>query len=200
MSYKIELLFLNTPLLLLLILLMILLMFCFMQHYVYKFQPIMYDDSVSYSDSDSETYSDLNLKYKNNAYITNKINKIIELKDNEIKKNINLLSKTIKETKSQLQENFADIQPFDDIETTNLQSNLDIFTDFENTDMSNIQQTMALIKSQRIANKAKIVDLLTNIYVLANIDNINKSNAASYKEYLKFSDPKYNKYYNQYKS
>ena len=64
--------------------------------------------------------------------------------------------------------------------------------------MVKIAKTMALIKSKRLANKAKIVDLLSNIYVLASIDNINKSNASSYKEYLNYQDLTNNIYYNQY--
>ena len=187
MSIKIELLFLNTPLLLLLILLLILLIFCYMQYYVYSSQPIMYNETDSKHTA-------------NKPYFADKINKIIKMKDTEIKKNIKLLSQIIKETK--LTENFEDI----DISVDDLQSNLDTLTtlesnltDFENIDMSHIQSTMDLIKKQRMANKEKILDLLTNIYVLGNIDNINKGNAVSYKEYLKYQNLNNNKYYNQYR-
>jgi len=190
MSIKLDLLFLNTPLLLILILLLIVLLFCFMQYYIYNSQPIMYNES--------------DLKYdnihKNNPQFTKKINKINELKDKEIKKNIKLLSETVKETKKKMQENFKDI-PVEEI-----QSNLDALNtlesnifDFETNDMVNITKTMELIKSKRLENKAKIVDLLTNIYVLYNMDNINKSNATAYREYLKYQDLSNNIYYNQYR-
>jgi len=68
-----------------------------------------------------------------------------------------------------------------------------------NTFMNNIKNTMELIKKERIANKAKIVDFLTNIYVLASVDNINQSNAVSYNEYLKYNSLKNNIYNNQYR-
>ena len=190
MSYKIEQLFINTPLLLLLILLMILLMFCFMQQYVYKFQPLIFNES------------DLihNRNYNKKPCFNDKINKIIKLKDREIKKNIRLLSQTINETRKKLQENFNDISV--DVLQSNLNTldNLEFtIKDFENNDMNNIKSTMELIKTQRIANKAKIVDFLTNIYVLASIDNINKSNAVSYNEYLKYNTLNNNIYNNQYR-
>ena len=198
MSIKIDLLFLNNPLLLLLlILLMILLMFCFMQHYFYKFQPIMYDDSV--------------LKSNNKVYITDKISKIIELKDKALKHNVKLLSEIIKDTKHKIQENFTNakdivkIQDFNDVPVDDLQKNLDMLfdldsniIDFENIDMANIQKTMTLIKSKRLENKDEIVKLLSNIYILEFINNINKDNISSYNEYTKYQDPKKNKYYGQY--
>ena len=177
MSIKIDLLFLNTPLLLILILLIIVLLFCFMQYYVYNSQPIIYNDSdLNYENNHKHNH-------KHHPHFTEKIDKIIELKDKEIKKNIKLLSQTIKETKNKLQDNFEDI-PVEDLQAnldtlTTLESNL---TEFEQIDMVKIAKTMALIKSKRLANKAKIVDLLSNIYVLASIDNINKSTASSYKE------------------
>ncbi len=157
-----------------------------MQHYIYKSHALMYNES--------------DLEDNKNQHFNDKINTIIELKDREIKKNIKLLSNIVNETKNKLQENFANIPD------NELQANLDTLKllesniiDFENIDMNNIQKTMAVIKSQRLANKKKIIDILTNIYVLATIDNINKGNASAYKEYLKYQDPyKNNKYYRQY--
>jgi hypothetical protein len=185
MSFKIELLFLSTPLLFLLILLMLLLMFCFMQHYIYKSQSIMYNDS--------------DLEHNIDSRFNDKINKINNLKDKEIKKNINFLSNIVKESKNKLQENFENI-PVDD-----LQSNLDTLktledniTDFEAVDLVNIKKTMALIKKERMANKAKIIDLLSNLYILASLDTINKGNAAAYKEYVTYQNPKQNIFYKQY--
>ena len=57
---------------------------------------------------------------------------------------------------------------------------------------------MDLVKSQRLENKKKIIGLLTDIYILSSIDTINKSNAVSYREYLKYVSPKDNIYYKQY--
>ncbi len=160
-----------------------------MQCYIYNDQPIIYNES--------------DLKYNNThkikPYITQKIDKIIELKDKEVKKNIKLLSQTIKETKKNLQENFDNI-PIED-----LQANLDTLntleynlSDFEKTDLVDIGKTMEIVKTQRLANKKKIVDLLTNIYVLSTLDNINKGNASAYTEYLKYQNLNNNIYYNQY--
>jgi hypothetical protein len=96
MSIKIDLLFLNNPLLLLLlILLMILLMFCFMQHYFYKFQPIMYDDSVLKSDRckklKEQKLSFKDLKDKVSQYTINEefIKSYESLKQAEIETGIN---------------------------------------------------------------------------------------------------------------
>ena len=188
MTIKIEMLLLNTPLLIILILLIILLLFCFMQHYLYKLQSLKYDET--------------DLEYKPTLitkHFGDKITTIHKLKSIEIKKHITILKNLIKETKKNLQEKFIDISVED------LQSNLDTLNilddnikDFENSDLLSIQKTMMLVKSQRIANKKKIVDLLSDIYILASIDTINKSNAVSYREYLKYLSPKDNIFYKQY--
>lgn len=187
MSIKIEMLLLNTPLLIILILLIILLLFCFMKHYFYKSQSLNYDES------------DLKNKTINTKHFNDKITKIHDLKNMEIKKHIIILKNVIKEIRISLQEKFEDIGVED------LQANLDTLnmlenniTEFETTDLLTIQKTMELVKSQRLENKKKIVDLLTNIYILASIDNVNKSNAVSYREYLKYVSPKDNIYYKQY--
>ena len=156
-----------------------------MQQYVYKFQPLIFNES------------DLihNRHYNKKPCFNDKINKIIKLKEREIKKNIKLLSQTINETRKNLQENFNNISREDLKLNLNTLDNLEFnIIDFETNDIKNIQSTMELIKTQRIANKAKIVDFLTNIYVLASIDNINESNAVSYKEYLKYNNLKNNIY------
>ena len=188
MSIKIEMSLLNTPLLIILILLIILLIFCFMQHYLYKSQSLVYDET--------------DLKYKptsHTKHFNDKINKIDELKNIEIRKNIIILQNLIKETRINLQEKFTDVS------VEELQSNLDILNvlddnikDFETNDLLSIEKTMNLIKSQRIDNKKKIVDLLTNIYILGTVDTINKGNAVSYREYLKYVNPKDNVFYKQY--
>ena len=188
MTIKIEMLLLNTPLLVILILLIILLLFCFMQHYLYKFQSLNYDET--------------DLEYKPTLitkHFSDKLTTIHKLKSIEIKKHITILKKIIKETKKNLQEKFTDVAVED------LQSNLDTLNilddnikDFENSDLLTIRKTMDLVKSQRLENKKKIIDLLTNIYILSSIDTINKSNAVSYREYLKYVSPKDNIYYKQY--
>jgi hypothetical protein len=190
MTIKIEMLLLNTPLLIILILLIILLLFCFMKHYFYKSQSLNYDES-------DLKYKTINTKHTKN--FNDKITKIHDLKNMEIKKHIIILKKIIKEIRISLQEKFEDIGVED------LQANLDTLylldsnlTDFETTDLLTIEKTMDLVKSQRLENKKKILDLLTNIYLLASIDNVNKSNAVSYREYLKYVSPKDNIYYKQY--
>lgn len=170
-----------------------------MQQYLYKLQKLNYDET----DLNYKTVNTVNtintINTKHTKHIDDKITKIHELKIIEIKKNIIILKNLIKETRINLEEKFTDISVED------LQSNLDILnvletnlTDFETIDLISIKKTMDLVRSQRIANKKKIVDLLTNIYILASLDTINKGNAVSYREYLKYVSPKDNIYYKQY--
>ena len=56
-------------------------------------------------------------------------------------------------------------------------------------------QTASTIHQQ---DKRAILDLLTNIYIIAYINSTNRHNAEAYKVYLKYSKPENNKYYTQY--
>jgi len=56
-------------------------------------------------------------------------------------------------------------------------------------------QTASTIHQQ---DKQAILDLLTNIYIIAYINSTNRHNAEAYKVFLKYNKPENNKYYNQY--
>jgi hypothetical protein len=61
-----------------------------------------------------------------------------------------------------------------------------------------IQEKLNDYNTNRTNNKAEIIDLLTNIYVINYIYKFNKDNAEVYKVYMKYNDPKKNMYYKSY--
>jgi hypothetical protein len=64
--------------------------------------------------------------------------------------------------------------------------------------LSRISADVKATNDLRNLDKKKLTTLLTNIYIINYINNVNKQNAESYKTYLKYNDPKKNKYYTQY--
>jgi hypothetical protein len=64
--------------------------------------------------------------------------------------------------------------------------------------LAKIKAQLQTTAETRDINKKSILTLLTNIYIINYINFINKQNAESYKMFLKYEDPKNNKYYNQY--
>ena len=187
MSDKIESPFLTKPLTLLLIILVILLIFCFMKAFFYKSQQLIFDsdsDRDSHSDSHSDIHSDIHNP---------------KLCKHNIKHNIIMLNKIIEDSKKYIKEKFEDISNAQ--AQFNLE-NLDILSDnidkIENKGLEEIQKTIENVKNQRIINKEKILDVLTNIYILRYLEIINKGTAASYHEFIKYQNPKENKYYKQY--
>jgi len=64
--------------------------------------------------------------------------------------------------------------------------------------ISNINNTMDTVKTQRQTNKNNILNILSNIYLKRYIEIMNKQNAESYKMFLKYQEPKTNKYYQAY--
>lgn len=63
-----------------------------------------------------------------------------------------------------------------------------------------IQNMIKNANNARDTSKETLLKLLTNIYVIEYIDSINHQNAESYKVFLKYNNPKNNKYYSQYAS
>ena len=106
---------LNTSLTLISILLLILLLFCFMQHYIYNSQPIIYTEPKN-------KYN----KYNKKNTRFNKINKNNELKLIKIKKNIIILINKLKKPNENNKNNFKDI-PVEDI-----QAYYDTLSDLDN--------------------------------------------------------------------
>ena len=154
---------------LLLTLLIILIMFCIMSKFLYKSQHIQFD---------YENENDSNYKIKQNILSINKI-----LDDNR-KKN---------------QERFGDIT-VDDVQS-NIEK-LDLITqymnDLESGDLQAVRDTIDKVKQLRLYSKEKILNLLTNIYMIRYIDFIKQGNAVSYQQYLAYQNPNTNKYYKQY--
>ena len=148
-------------------------MFCIMSKFLYKSQHIQFDyENENENDSDSD--------YKIKQYILS-INKI--LADNRQKN----------------QESFGDITVND------VQSNiekLDLITqymnDLESGDLQAVRDTIDQVKQLRLYSKEKILNLLTNIYMIRYIDFIKQGNAVSYQQYLAYQNPNTNKYYKQY--
>lgn len=154
---------------LLLIIIIILIMFCIMSKFLYKSQHIQFD---------YENENDSNYKIKQNILSINKI-----LDDNR-KKN---------------QERFGDIT-VDDVQS-NIEK-LDLITqymnDLESGDLQAVRDTIDKVKQLRLYSKEKILNLLTNIYMIRYIDFIKQGNAVSYQQYLAYQNPNTNKYYKQY--
>jgi len=170
--------FLNTPLTLLLILLIILIIFCVMKHKLYSVQSIMFDD-------DDITQ---NLKY-----ISPDSNNI------KIKEYIIILNNVIEKSKEKIKENFQNLTQNDlDTELANLQLLSANLANFNSTTLQNIRDVINNVNGQRLINKAIILQLLTDIYTLKYIENVNQGNAVSYNEYNKYTSPKKNIYYKQY--
>ena len=68
----------------------------------------------------------------------------------------------------------------------------------ENGLLNKIENQVKNANLNRIEEREKIINLLTNIYMSLYIDNIHKKQHEMYKTYLKYNDPKKNKYYSAY--
>ena len=178
--------FVTNTITLLLILLVIFIIFCFMKVFFYKSQSLIFDnDSSSANVSNSVNYSKNNSDPETIKY--------------NIKYNVISLSKIIEDSKTYIYEKFDNVTE-DEIKANlnNLNTLLNNLSTFETVDLVEIRSTIEEISRQRIINKEKILNLLTNIYILRYIEIINKTNAVSYKEYLKYQNPKSNMFYKQY--
>lgn len=144
-------------------------MFCIMSKFLYKSQHIQFDYENDY-DSD----------YKIKQYILS-INKILD--DNRQKN----------------QESFGNITVDDvqgNIDNLNLLSQS--IDKLVSGDLQNIKNTIDELKKTRLEAKDKILNMLTNIYIIRYIDFIKQGNAVSYQQYLAYQNPNTNKYYKQY--
>jgi len=64
--------------------------------------------------------------------------------------------------------------------------------------LNQIKQNLLIASKLRQEEKEKIIQNITNIYILEFLEQINKTNAVSYKVYDKYKNPTENKYYKQY--
>jgi hypothetical protein len=178
--------FVKNTITLLLIIIVIFIIFCFMKVFIYKSQSLMFD-----SNSDNDNDND------NNNNDNNNINP--ETIKYNIKYNIISLNKIIEDSKIYINEKFVNVTE-DEITAnlTILNTLLNNLNTFETVELVNISSTIEEVGRQRIINKEKILNLLTNIYMLRYLEIINKTNAVSYKEYLKYQNPKSNMFYKQY--
>ena len=165
----------NPLITLLLTLLIILIMFCIMSKFVYKSQHIQFDYENDYENH-----------VKNDS-------------DYKIKQNILSINKIIADNKKKNQEHFFNIT-VDDVQQ-NI-DNLNLLSQYidklESGDLQTIKNTIDEVKKTRLDSKEKILNMLTNIYMIRYIDNINQNNAVSYQQYLAYQNPNTNKYYKQY--
>ena len=159
-----------------------------MQKFMYNNQTIKYshDDRVcSHANPNMIRLYDLDTK----IYDT----------DGKINKEISILFTMIEQnTKKKLKENFT-------IDTSTLQNynaNLGVLqtylATYQSTDLKNIQNIMKTVNDKALVGKQQILDLLTNIYMMRYLENINQINATTYKEFLKYEYPEQNKFYKQY--
>lgn len=79
-----------------------------------------------------------------------------------------------------------------------VQSWLDNSHNGDNGILAQISSELETASTIRQQNKQAILDLLTNIYIIAYINSTNRHNAEAYKVFLKYNKPENNKYYNQY--
>jgi len=171
--------FVKNTMTLLLIIIVIFIIFCFMKVFIYKSQSLMFDSNND-NNNDNRNINPETIKYN-------------------IKYNIISLNKVIEDSKIYINEKFVNITE-DEITAnlTNLNTLLNNLNTFETVDLVRIRSTIEEVGRQRIINKEKILNLLTNIYMLRYLEIINKTNAVSYKEYLKYQNPKSNMFYKQY--
>jgi hypothetical protein len=132
-------------------------MYCIMYHFIYNFKEIKYDNDDNYTDIDTDIDVNTNVD-------TDIINNII--------------------TKS---ERFALIS--DDEAEQNLQNLKTLQTHLNTYNVTYLPQINSTVNDakKKIANQEiKISNLLTNKYIIQYIDSINKANAASYREFIKY--------------
>jgi hypothetical protein len=167
---------LNKSLTLLLIIFIILLIFCFMQVYVYKSKNFVFDENDE-NDGNENSNS-------------------VDIKKN-IKYNILILIELIKNSKTNIREKFDNnnITITDSEARRNLGDLEALSVKLDTVDLNSISDTINSLKNKRIENKDKILKLLTSIYILRYLEIVNKTNAVSYKEFLKYQNIKNNKYY-----
>lgn len=68
----------------------------------------------------------------------------------------------------------------------------------ENGLLAKLKYELTQADIYRNEKRADLMELLTNIYILAYLENLKKTNAETYKMYLKYRNPVNNKYYSQY--
>ena len=163
-----------------------------MQHKLYNLQSIMFD-SYSNSDSNSDSDSDNSMNFEEMNLLLN---------SSELIKNHTItLNDIIEKSKSKLKtkENFYELTQ-DDLNTNlnNLNKLSDNLKTFSSTTLVDIQKIMNNVKTQRLIDKEILLKVLTDIYTLKYLESINKGNAVSYHEYIKYVSPKTNIYYKQY--
>lgn len=195
MSLENSKLMLNPNLTVLLIILIVLLIYCSLYHFVYKSQTLTfdYDNSygISYDKSYDKTYN--NNKPLNQYVIKNEKHKKI------LNENIELLDIIIEKNKSKLKENFYNITQAELQQNINeLNTVSQYIKNIQNNDIAYLQNIIKQVRKQSNIDKQQILDLLTSIYMIHYIEVINKQNASSYREFMKYQNPKENKYYSQY--
>lgn len=120
---------------------------------------------------------------------------------NKINQQIMHLHRLIDESKNKMKENFdASIMSEEEAQALlkQLIETIAFLDNINTVELPIILEKINEINQQRIANKQEILKTLTSIYIYRYIQTINEGNAAANKEYLKYQNPKENKYYKQY--
>lgn len=153
-----------------------------MQVYVYKSKDFVFDENDGNDGNDEND--------------GNENSNSVDIKKN-IKYNILILIELIKNSKTNIREKFDNdnITITDSEARRNLGDLEALSVKLDTVDLNSISDTINSLKNKRIENKDKILKVLTSIYILRYLEIVNKTNAVSYKEFLKYQNIKNNKYY-----
>lgn len=178
----------------LLIVLVILVIFCICLYIYNSFniKNIIKYDNFNNSIDNKIVLLELMAKAKENAlYKINKMNMLINVPNN---KTNNTKEKFIVDERL-LQENNA-IDYYNSLNA--IQSWLDNSYKGENGILAQISLELQNASVIHKKSKEEILNLLTNIYIIAYINSINRQTAEAYKVFLQYNKPEKNKYYKQY--
>jgi len=175
---------------------------------MYNNQTIKYshdDHTDDHTDSHAGLHAGSHTGLHSDSHIKHNIIKLYDLDtktydiNGKINKEISILFTMIEQnTKQKLKENFT-------IDTSTLQNynaNLGVLqtylATYQSSDLQNIKKIMKTVNDTALVGKQQILDLLTNIYMMRYLENINQINATTYKEFLKYESPSQNKFYKQW--
>jgi len=177
----------------LLILLVILVIFCILYLFYngQDFSKLIYYDS---SIDDKHVTMEIITHAKNNA-----IQQIKEMQNNALKNNQSM-NNNLKNKERFLVDNRQLLQN----NAINYNDSLDNIDEWikninaPNGMMEQIKKQLLIASKLRLEEKENIIRNITDIYILAFLEQINKANAVSYKVFDKYKNPTENKYYKQY--
>jgi hypothetical protein len=135
--------------------------------------------------------------YGNNSLLDNS-----DIQIDENTKLLNLLNTARNNAKNQVKEKFAELTQDEAMQYLDQVNSLQYWVDNNYAGTGGIRkqiQNMILDYNKlKDTNNQDLLNLLTNMYMIAYIDHINHQNVESYKVFNKYRNPKNNKYYSQF--